>query len=216
MQSELQGLEITKGEIKYLSGLGIDQVYRPATWKKFVKEGCKTLIIFILILISYSVLSVVFQQHHPFLILIHVVVALGSLIDDLYKIFLTVRNPDLLKIFDKVSRYNSIVNIIILHDQLEEAGNSEVKIYQREQVISALNFIRADLVRALKTAKIIRKNHQLIIENLELQETDLSLLMIPLNPDETTEQGRLLSESIQLAKEVHQKLKQLQQKKSAR
>ncbi|EAW36559.1 hypothetical protein [Lyngbya sp. PCC 8106] len=216
MRSELQGLEITKGEFKHLSGLGMNQVYRPATWQKFAKEGFKTLIISILILISYGILAAVFEQHHPLLILTHVIIGVGVLLDDLYKIFISVRNPDLLHIFDQIDRYNAIVQSLILHEDLEKAGNLDVKIYQREQVLAALNFLRADLVRALKTEKIIRRNKQFIANNQDLIETDLSTIITAFNFDETTEPGRLLNESLQLATEVHQKLKQLQQKHSTR
>lgn len=214
--SELQGLEITKGELKHLSGLGMNQVYRPATWKKFAKEGFKTLIASLLILISYGVLAAAFEQHHPLLIIIHLIIAVGVLLDDLYKIFISMRNPDLLQIFDEVDRYNAIVRSLILHEDLERAGNFDVKIYRREQVLTALKFIRADLVRALKTEKIVRKNRQFIGKNRELLETDLSGIIAPFSADNTTETGRLLNESLQLAREVNQKLKQLQQKHSTR
>ncbi|MEB3280313.1 MAG: hypothetical protein VKK42_15475 [Lyngbya sp.] len=213
MRSELQGLEITKGELKHLSGLGINQVYRPATGQKFVKEGCKTLIISVLVLISYGILAAVFEHHHPLLIVIHAIAALAVIIDDLYKILISVRNPDLLTIFDEVDRYNAIVQTLILYEELEQAGNLGVKIYQREQILAALNLIRADLVRALKTERILRRNHQFIAKNQELLDTDFNTLIAPFNSDTTTEPGRLLNESLQLAIEVHQKLKQLSSRK---
>ncbi|WP_413162619.1 hypothetical protein ACL6C3_26430 [Capilliphycus salinus ALCB114379] len=216
MRSELQGLEITKGELKHLSGLAMNQVYRPATGRKFLKEGCKTLITSILILMSYGILTAVFEYHHPLLIVIHLFAAIAVILDDLYKIAISIRNPDLLQIFNEVERYNAIVESLILHDELEEAGNLDVKIYQREQVLAALNLIRSDLVRALKTEKIRRKHHKFIAENQELLETDLNKLIIPFNRDKTTEGGRLLNESLQLASRVHQKVKQLRQKHSTR
>ncbi|KKD37359.1 MAG: hypothetical protein WAN66_11640 [Limnoraphis robusta] len=216
MQSELQGLEITKGEFKHLSGLGMDQVYRPPTWQKFLKEGCKTLITSILILISYGILATIFEQHHPLLIFIHLLAALAVIIDDLYKIITTLRSPNLLQIFDEVDRYNTIVQAVILYDHLEQAGNSQVKIYQREEVITALKIIRGDLVRSLKTEKILRKNHQFISEHQELLETDFNRLIQPGSGYRSTEESRLLHQSRQLATEVHQKLKQLQQKHSTR
>ncbi|XDE63911.1 hypothetical protein AB3M80_08215 [Arthrospira platensis BEA 1257B] len=44
MTPDLEGLEISRGELKHLSGLGINRVYRPATFKKLLQEGLKTLL----------------------------------------------------------------------------------------------------------------------------------------------------------------------------
>ncbi len=216
MHSELQGLEITKGELKHLSGLRMDQVYRPATWQKFVQEGCKTLITSILIVISYGILAAVIEQHHPLLILIHLIAALIVIIDDCCKIIISLRNPNLIQLFEDVDRYNAIVQTVRLHDELEQAGNSHLKINQREDVITALKIIRGDLVRGLKTDKIIRTNHQLISEHQELLETDFHSLTHLKNRDRNTQESRLLHHSLQLATEVQQQLKQLQQKHSSR
>ena len=216
MRSELQNLEITTGELKHLSGLGMNQVYRPATGRKFAQEGFKTSITLILILISYGILAAVFERHHPLLMIIHAIAAAGVIFDDLYKIGVTVKNSDLVKIFDEVERYNAIVRTLILYDDLERAGNSNVKIDRQEQILTALNWIRADLIRALKTERILRKNRRFIAKHQELLETDFNTLIAPFDADETTEPGRLLRESLQLARDVHQQLQQLQDKQSTR
>lgn len=47
MKPDLQGLEITKGELKHLTGVGFGDVLRPPTLTKFATEIFQTILILI-------------------------------------------------------------------------------------------------------------------------------------------------------------------------
>ncbi|MHC5720305.1 MAG: hypothetical protein ACYTX0_51835, partial [Nostoc sp.] len=71
-------------------------------------------------------------------------------------------------LLSEVNRYNSIIKVIDINDQIEEAGNTEVVIKEREGVVEALKLTKADLVRALKTERILREHKNFILSNTEL------------------------------------------------
>ncbi len=216
MQPDLQGLEITPGELRHLSGMGMNHVYRPPTWQKFLQEGCKTLIASGLLFLSYRILLLISPRAQFILIIIHILIAVSVLIDDLYTIIRTLSYPNWLRIVEDVERYNAIVKAIVINDEIEEAGNSHVRIHQRDRVLKALHLIREDLVRALKTERILRKNHKFLKENDQLFATNLTTLTSLQISDRATEHGRLLNEALQVAVGVQEELKRLQDQHSTR
>ncbi|MEH2269967.1 MAG: hypothetical protein V7K68_16265, partial [Nostoc sp.] len=54
-------------------------------------------------------------------------------------------------LLNEVNRYNTVIRVIDINDQIEEAGNPEVLIKELEGVIEALQLTKSDFVRALKT-----------------------------------------------------------------
>jgi hypothetical protein len=109
-----------------------------------------------------------------------------------------------------VKRYNSIIKAIDINDQIEEAGNPEVVIQERESVIEALKLTKADLVRALKTERILRENKNFILSNTELFANNLATLAAMQVHEQATEHGRLLNEALQIALDVQHEMKKLQ------
>ena len=109
-----------------------------------------------------------------------------------------------------VERFNSVVKAIDINDQIEAAGNDGVSITNRGQVIQTLIITRDDLVRALKTERIIRENKQFIINNTELFASNLATLTAVDFTEEATEHGRLLNEALQIALDVQHEMKNLQ------
>ena len=55
-QPDLQGLEITKGELKHLSGLSIDSVIRPFKLRRILHEVSKSILIGGLLALSCLIL----------------------------------------------------------------------------------------------------------------------------------------------------------------
>ncbi len=113
----------------------------------------------------------------------------------------------------EVERFNAVVKAIDINDRIEEAGNPEVSIRERRQVIEALKYTRADLVRALKTEKILRENKKFIVNNSELLANNLANLTQMQVTQRASEHSRLLNEALEIALDVQQEMKRLQSQK---
>ncbi|WGV28828.1 hypothetical protein [Halotia branconii] len=109
-----------------------------------------------------------------------------------------------------VDRYNAVIKAIDINDQIEEAGNPGVSIKERERVIEALQLTKTDLVRALKTERILRENKNFILRNTELFDNNLATLTAMQVTEQATEHGRLLNEALQIALDVQYEMKRLQ------
>ncbi|MGL5062448.1 MAG: hypothetical protein ACRC62_20920 [Microcoleus sp.] len=210
MRSDIQGLEITIGELKHLSGRSPACAYRPATATKFVREGLKTFSLIVLVLISFLLLSEIFPDAYLFWIAIHLAAAAGLIFEDAWKIRYSHTHKHSIALFDDVDRYNAIIKAIEINDRIEDAGNREVKIADRAKVIQALQLIRGDLVRALKTERILRENRKFVATNTELFATNLTALNGLQISDRASERGRLLNEALKLAVAVQAEMKKLQ------
>ncbi|MEH2049577.1 hypothetical protein [Nostoc sp.] len=113
-------------------------------------------------------------------------------------------------LLNEVNRYNTVIRVIDINDQIEEAGNPEVVIKEREGVIEALKLTKSDLVRALKTERILRENKNFILSNTELFVNNLATLTAMQVTEQATEHGRLLNEALQIALDVQHEMKRLQ------
>ncbi|MEH1769299.1 hypothetical protein [Nostoc sp.] len=113
-------------------------------------------------------------------------------------------------LLNDVNKYNTVIRVIDINDQIEEAGNPEVVIKERESVIEALKLTKADLVRALKTERILRENKNFILSNTELFVNNLATLTAMQVTEQATEHGRLLNEALQIALDVQHEMKRLQ------
>ncbi|WP_201253379.1 hypothetical protein [Nodularia spumigena] len=113
-------------------------------------------------------------------------------------------------LLNDVDRYNAVIKAIDINDQIEAAGNPGVVIQERERVIEALKLTRNDLIRALKTERILRENKHFILKNTELFANNLATLTAMQVTEEATEHGRLLNEALQIALDVQIEMKRLQ------
>ncbi len=113
-------------------------------------------------------------------------------------------------LLNDVDRYNGVIKAIDINDQIEDAGNPDVSIKQRDLVIEALQLTRVDLVRALKTEKILRENKYFILGNTELFINNLAALSAMQVTEKATEHGRLLNEALEIALDVQIEMKRLQ------
>ncbi|MEG4440598.1 hypothetical protein QUB47_01120 [Microcoleus sp. AT9_B5] len=215
MRADIQGLEITVGELKHLTGAGPDRVYRPPTASKFAREALKTVGLIVLLLISCWLMVAIFPRAYLLWFAFHLVAIVGLILEDAWKIRCSRQNKDLINLFDDVDRYNGIIEAIAINDRIEDAGNAGVKIADRAQVIQALQLIRDDLVRALKTERILRENKKFVDTNSELFANNLRTLNALQISDRASEQGRLLNEALQLAIGVQAEMKKLQERNAA-
>lgn len=209
IQPDLQGLEITKGELKHLSGIGVNAVIRPFKMRKVVQEVFTSIVILGLLIISCLMLILCFPSYRVTLIIIHLFFALGLVLEDFKKIIITQKNKHFVSLIDDVERYNSVIKSIDINDQIEAAGNPGVKLKDRERVIEALQLTREDIVRALKTEKIIRENQEFINLNPELFANNLKALTALQVDEQASEYGRILNEALQIGMSIQHEMKHL-------
>lgn len=80
----------------------------------------------------------------------------------------------------------------------------------REKTLEALELTRVDLVRTLKTERILRENKDIINMQPELFENNLIALRALQVNQQATESGQLLNEALQVAVGVQEEMKKLQ------
>ncbi len=210
MQTDLEGLEITRGELRHCSGVSIDAVFRPSTWSKFLSEIVKTFLIIGLVSLSCWILMKGFPEQIVLLTILHVIAVISLILNDIRKIRFSIKNRNLGRLFEDVIRYNSVIKAIDINDQIEAAGNPDVGLRNREQVLHALRLTKEDIIRALKTERILRENEKFIKLNYQLFESNLVALTALQVSDQASEQGRLLNEALQIVVDVREEMRKLQ------
>ncbi|AFY35366.1 hypothetical protein [Calothrix sp. PCC 7507] len=217
MQPDLIGLEISKGELRRLTGFDPEDVFRPSIMADkekrlgfFLSEG----------LVALALTPIIVGFIYAFMILptIGSSIKLGILLLILVPIAVLIGRslwrrktcPQALTILlDEVDEYHEVVKAIDIHDQLATSGNLESSINDREQVIGALQLIREDLVRALKTERILRDNKKLLANNQELFVNNLANLQALQLSSQAGEYAQILNQSLQIAIDVQAEIRKL-------
>ncbi len=210
MQPDLQGLEITRWELRRLCGVSRSNLVIPPSQRQVIWELLRTLFAIALLPLSYWILLLNFPQHQFLILAVHLGAVAGLIADDAKRILLTRRNRHLINLIMDVDRYNAVIKAIDINDQIEAAGNAEVGLTNREQVLEALRLTRADLVRALKTEKILRTNKRFIARHADLFSNNLTALTTLQVNDQASEHGRLLNQALDIAIDVQAEMKKLQ------
>jgi hypothetical protein len=236
VRNDLHGLEISPKELQQLTNLPVKyqlvlitnhlkEFSKQILYKMKGSEGATVIFIsFSIFVFSYLIFDIVIRLFAnwvtiPSWILLLILGLLGSTV--VQGIFYWVwRNAlktlkksmtySLEILLDDVERYNSIIRAIDINDQIEDAGNPDVTIKERDRVIAALKLTRADLVRALKTERILRENQNFILGNTELFANNLATLTAMQVTEKATEHGKLLNEALQIALDVQYEMKKLQ------
>ena len=218
MQADLLGLEISKGELRRLSGVDPDDVFRTSIFKSPEKRFSfllnEILVCFALspIIVGFIYTFIVFptigsssQIAVALLIVVPIAVAAGRWL------WRKKTCPEALtSLLDDVDKYHAVIKAIDINDQLETAGTAGVSLSDRVLVIEALQLTREDLVRALKTERILRDNKELIATNPELFTNNLSALRAMQVSSQASEYGRMLNEALQIGLSVQEEMRKLQ------
>jgi hypothetical protein len=106
-------------------------------------------------------------------------------------IILWVNFKSVRRLVKEVDRYNAVIKAVNINDQLEEA----------------------DLVRALKTERILRENKKFIAKNPQLFTTNLTALTALQVSDQASEYGRVLDQALQIAVGVQEEMRKLQNRR---
>ncbi len=221
MQPDLQGLEISPGELRHFSGVDPTEVFRPS-----ILQHPKERLNFLLqeFLLSLALTPIFVGLLHVFVILPLIGGSLVATIVSLIVVPITVvavrwfwlkRNSPgaLCCLLDEVERYNAVIKAIHINDQLEAVGTTEISLSDRQKVIEALSLTREDLVKAIRAERILRENQSFLVNNPELLATNLRILETLQVNDRASEYGRLLNEALQIAAGVQEEMTKLQNKR---
>lgn len=218
MQPDLISLEISKGELRRLTGFDPEDVFRPSIMADrekrlgfLINEG----------LVAVALTPIIVGGIYAFIILptIGSSIKLGIILLILVPISVVVGRslwrrftcPQALTILlDEVDKYHAVINAIDINDQLATSGNAQSSINDRDKVISALQLIREDLVRALKTERILRDNKKLLANNQELFVNNLANLQALQLSSQAGEYAQFLNQSLQIALDVQAEISKLQ------
>jgi hypothetical protein len=224
--SNLEDLEITKGELKHFSGIDLKGVplYKVSTFRRAIKHQVWLEILFTSLIPVYFFLikyilwaifsdidAVSSTNNEPIFSLIFSLLITIVIYAKLREYFKNRRVPKtLIPLLEEVSRYNQIAKIVEVQYQLEAAGNPRVLI-DKKKIIKALALRRADVVRALKTERILRENKDIINIRPELFENNLASLSLRALDisDKAGESGQLINEVLQVAIGVQEEVKKL-------
>ncbi|WP_392480303.1 hypothetical protein [Nostoc sp. C110] len=236
MRDDLQGLEISQDELQKLTNLPVNDQLLIITnpIKNFAKlyiqkikssEGATVVFIgFATFVFGYLLFDIILKIFvswiaiPSWIVLIILGLWVGGLTQTILYLIWKKRSKivklnmtnSLQILLNDVERYNTVIRAIHINDQIEEAGNPEVLIKERESVLAALNLTKADLVRALRTERILRENKSFILSNTELFVNNLATLTAMQVNEQATEHGRLLNEALQIALDVQHEMKRLQ------
>lgn len=125
-------------------------------------------------------------------------------------LFLWPRFKSVRRLVREVDRYSAVIKAVDINDQLEEAGNKGIGLSQRDKVIQALGEMKADLVRALRTERILRENKNFITNHPQLFTSNLTALTALQLSDQANEYGRVLDQALQVAVGVQEEMRRLQ------
>jgi hypothetical protein len=218
VETDLIGLEISKGELRRLTGFDPDEVFRPSIMRDkqkrlgfLMNELVVTLALtplvvgFIYAFLILPTIGSSIPLGVALLIFVPIAVIFGRW---LFRKFTCPKAVTIL--LDEVDRYHGLIQTIDINDQLATSGNPQSSINDREKVIAALQLIREDLVRALKTERILRDNKKLLADNQELFTNNLANLQALQVNQEANEYSRILNQSLQIAIEVQAEISKLQ------
>lgn len=219
MKLDLEGLEISAGELRRLAGIDPIEVFRPHLLKNYrsrLNFFMQELIVSLAltpILVGFLYLFVL----RPLLgsSLLAAIVALVfmpiAIIAGRWIWRLRTTPKTLVALLDDVDRYHATLKAIEIGDRLEAAGGSSATSGDRQALISALQLTRNDLVRALQTERILRENKEFIATNPDVFANNLTALQSLQVNQKASEYGQFLNEALQIGISIQDEMRKLQE-----
>lgn len=109
------------------------------------------------------------------------------------------------RLFTEVDKCNKVIRDIDIFDQLQDAGNA-IKFESRESAIAAIRITRNDIVRALKTERILRENPDFHPDRFAVDLNAFEAIHIN---DRAQEYGRIFDTTMQIAIDVQKAMAEL-------
>ena len=221
MQPDLLGLEITKGELRRLTGINPSNVLRPAIIENreqrlgfLMKEVRITLLLSLII--TGLIYALIILPTIGSAIGLGIVLLIGVLLAVVIGRWLWRRftySKTLINLLNEVDRYHAVIQAVDYLDQLAASDNSASNINDRETAIAALQFTREDIVRALKIERLLRDNKKLLADNQELFDNNVETLHATSLQvsSQASEYAQTLNQSLQIDLDVQSQIRKLQQ-----
>lgn len=214
MQPDLISLEISKGELRRLTGFSVDNVLRTSIIQdseqrsQFIKKEILTALtltpIIVGLIYGLIILPTIGSEISLgiiLLILVPIAVVIGR---SLWRRFTS--SPVLARLLAVVDQYHGVIKAIDIYEQSATSEDLETNLNDRNQLIIALQLIREDLVRALKTERILRDNKKLLATNQELFVNNLASLQVS---SQANEYAQLLNQTLQIALDLQAEMRGL-------
>lgn len=216
--NDIKALEITQGELRHFIGIDPSEIARPLELK-----NPQDVLNFLIqeILIAVALMPIVVGVIYTFIILPligpSVPVAIAAICVTLVMIITgrwlwqkRTTLTALVSLLQDVERYNSVIKAIQISDQIEAAGNRDATISDRQTVIDALHLTREDLLRALRTERILRENQEFIGTNPELFANNLTAIQALQVSDRASAYGQFLDRALQIGVSIQTEMRKLQ------
>ncbi len=113
----------------------------------------------------------------------------------------------IIQLFTEIDKCNKTIHDIDIFDQLQDAGNP-IKLESRESAIAALRMTRNDIVRALKTERILREHPEFHPDRFDIDLTAFESIAMG---DRAKEYGRIFDTTLQIAIDVQSVMYELQE-----
>lgn len=218
MQPDLIGLEISKGEMRRLSGVSPDKVLRPATlaspeqrlkfWQNEILVSLIIAAVIVGLVYGLIILPTIGSAIPHGIILFIIVLFLVLLGRSLFLKFTTPKT--LTKLFDAVDQYHALILAVDVNDQLAVSGALDDSLNDRDKVITGLQLLREDLVRALKSDHLLRDNKRLLADNQDLSVNNFTNIQALQANSQASEYTLLLNQVLQIASDVQAQVRKLQ------
>lgn len=176
MRADLQGLEIGAREFRHWSGMKFNSIFFAPILPKFSLSLFKKLAWLPIIALSCWLVAQMFVEDQILAIALHLFLAIELIVWEFWRLYRSYKYRNLGKLILEVIAYNNIIYGIDINDRIEEAGNPDVQLQEREKVLAALQLTREDLVRALRTERILRENAKFMRMNPHLFTSNLTAL----------------------------------------
>lgn len=216
--NDIKALEITQGELRHFIGIDPSEIARPLELK-----NPQDVLNFLIqeILIAVALMPIIVGVIYTFIILpligpsvpVAIAVICVTLVIIIVGRWLWQKRTTLtalVSLLQDVERYNSVIKAIQISDQIEAAGNRDATISDRQTVIDALHLTREDLLRALRTERILRENQEFIGTNPELFANNLTAIQALQVSDRASAYGQFLDRALQIGVSIQTEMRKLQ------
>ncbi|MFB2768614.1 hypothetical protein ACE1AT_04885 [Pelatocladus sp. BLCC-F211] len=221
MQPDLLGLEITKGELKRLTGVKPENFFLPSIMKNrkqrfaFLLKEVREMLLLILLITGfiYALITLTSGSQIGLGIILLIVVAIVVVVGRwLWRRF---RYPKaLIILLNEVDKYHAGVQAVDNLDQQAISENSENNSHERETIIAALQLVREDLVRGLKIERLLRDNKKSLTDQQELSVNNLANLQALQVSSSAGEYAQIFNQLLQIDLDVQSQIRKLQQSHS--
>lgn len=222
MQPDLQALEISKGELKHLSGIDIEDLIRPASLKN---TSARFNFLFQEILTGIALTPIVVGFLYIFIIgpamgasvpvAIACLVLVPIIIVFIRWFWLKHNTPQtLIALLDEIDQYHAVIKAIDISDHIEAAGSLDSSLNDRHTVIEALQLTRSDLIRALKIERVLRDNKDFIATNPELLINNLTAIRALQVSNQASEYNQFLKQALEINLSIQTEMRKLQSQHS--